>query len=194
MGVDNTRESYYLFCLENFVTFLFFQNPFYRLMYWCNRGVDHKIEVANMDGDDRRVLVRRGLYYPNGLTLDDTNNRLYWVDSYFDSLEYYDLQRHTITTLLDRDSIFWYPFGLTSLDDYLYWTDQSRDAVYQADKSTASNSKILVSGLDQPRDIHAYDRSKTLPGNITRPWLLKILFVSIRYICMTHLLFDFYQN
>ena len=133
-------------------------------MYWCNHGVNHKIEVANMDGDDRRVLVRRGLYYPNGLTLDDTNNRLYWVDSYYDALEYYDLQRHTITTLLHRDYIFSYPFGLTSLDDYLYWTDWNRHAVYQADKRTASNSKILVNGLIQPMDIHAYDRNKTLPG------------------------------
>jgi len=120
-----------------------------------------------MDGDDRRVLVRRGLYYPNGLTLDDKNNRLYWVDSSLDSLEYYDLQRDTITTLLDRDSIFSYPFGLTSLDDYLYWTDWYRYGIYQADKRTASNSKILVSGLSQPRDIHAYDRNKTLPGKIT---------------------------
>ena len=118
-----------------------------------------------MDGDDRRVLVRRGLYYPNGLTLDDKNNRLYWVDSSFDTLEYYDLQRHTITTLLDRVSIFSYPFGLTSLDDDLYWTDWYRHAVYQADKRTASNSKILVGGLNRPMDIHAYDRNKTLPGN-----------------------------
>ena len=117
-----------------------------------------------MDGDDRRVLVRRGLYYPNGLTLDDTNNRLYWVDSYYDALEYYDLQRHTITTLHYRSSSLYNPFGLTSLDDFLFWTDQSRNAVYQADKRTASNSKILVNGLMQPMDIHAYDRNKTLPG------------------------------
>ena len=134
-------------------------------MYWCNRGVDYKIEVANMDGEDRRLLVRRGLYYPNGLTLDDKNNRLYWVDSYLRTLEYFDLQRHTITTLLDRNSILSYPFGLTSLDDYLYWTDWYRYAVYQADKRTASNSKILVGGLSRPMDIHAYDRNKTLPGN-----------------------------
>ena len=113
-------------------------------MYWCNTGVDHKIEVANMDGYDRTVLVRRGLYYPNGLTLDDKNNRLYWVDSSFETLEYYDLRRHTITTLLDRVSILSHSFGLTSLDDYLYWTDRYRDAVYQADKRTALNSKILV--------------------------------------------------
>ena len=123
-----------------------------------------------MDGDDRRVLVRRGLYNPNGLTLDDKNNRLYWVDSTLQTLEYYDLQRQTITSLLDRVSILSYPFGLTFLDDYLYWTDLDRDVVYQADKRTASNSKILVSGLIQPWNIHAYDRNKTLSGKITRPW------------------------
>ena len=133
-------------------------------MYWCEVGVTHKTEVANMDGDDRHVLVRRGLYYPSGLTLDDTNYRLYWVDSSLDTLEYYDLGRHTITTLLDRYSVLSYPFGLTSIDAHLYWTDWSRDAVYQGDKETASNTIVLVSGLSQPMDIHAYDRNQTLPG------------------------------
>lgn len=133
-------------------------------MYWCDVDVTHKIEVANMDGDDRHVLVRRGLHYPNGLTLDDTNNRLYWVDSSLDTLEYYDLERHTITTLLDRSSVLSYPFGLTSIGAHLYWTDWSRDAVYRGDKETASNTTVLVSGLRQPMDIHAYDRNQTLPG------------------------------
>ena len=137
---------------------------FYSLMYWCEVGRTHKIEVANMDGDDRRVLVRRGLYYPNGLALDDTNNRLYWVDSSLDTLEYYDLARHTITTLLDRNSLLSYPFGLTFIGDHLYWTDWNREAVYRADKETASNITVLVNGLSQPMDIHAYDRNQTLPG------------------------------
>ena len=133
-------------------------------MYWSEVGVTHKIEVANMDGDDRHVLVRRGLYYPTGLTLDDTNNRLYWVDSSLDILEYYDLGRHTITTLLHRSYVLSYPFGLTSIHAHLYWTDWNRDAVCQGDKETASNTTVLVSGLRQPMDIHAYDRNQTLHG------------------------------
>ena len=133
-------------------------------MYWCEVGDNRKIEVANMDGGGRRLLVRRGLYYPNGLTLDDNKNRLYWVDSFFDTLEYYDLQRHTVTTLLDGSSFVQYPFGLTSLDDHLYWTDGSLDAVVQVNKATPSNATVLVSGLVNPMDIHAYDRNTTLPG------------------------------
>ena len=133
-------------------------------MYWCNKFVVPKIEAASMDGDNRRILVSRGLYSPNGLTIDEKNNWLFWVDSHFDTLEYYDLERHTITTLLGSSSILYHPFGLTSLNDTLYWTDWYRYAVYQADKTTASNPKVLVSGLSQPMDIHAYDRDEKLPG------------------------------
>lgn len=135
-------------------------------MYWSQVGQNRKIEVANMDGDDRRMLVRRGLYYPNGLTLDETENKLYWVDELFQTLEYYDLQRHTVTTLLESSSFLRYPFGLTSLDDHLYWTDQySWNAIFQTNKATPSNVTVLVSsGSTYPRDIHAYDRNRTLQG------------------------------
>ena len=133
-------------------------------MYWSDWGVEHKIEVANMDGDNRSTLIKRGLYWPTGLTLDDANNRLYWVDAWFHSLEYYDLERHTITTLLQDKSILSRPFGLALLEDNIYWTDWSLDAVYQLGKDSPSNSTALVSGLIQPMDIHAYDRNRTLPG------------------------------
>ena len=134
-------------------------------MYWSQVGQNRKIEVANMDGDGRRMLVRRGLYYPTGLTLDDTENKLYWVDELFQALEYYDLRRHTVTTLLEGSSFLQYPFGLTSLDDHLYWTDQySWNAIFQTNKATPSNVTVLVSGLTYPGDIHAYDRNKILPG------------------------------
>lgn len=132
-------------------------------MYWCDWGSNPKIEFANMDGQNRQELVTRGLYWPNGLTLDDLNNRLYWVDAFLDVLEYYDFKLHKITTLLE-DGILLHPFGLTSIDDKLYWTDWYNPVVYEADKKTASNANILISGLSRPMDIHAYDRNKALPG------------------------------
>ena len=133
-------------------------------MYWCDWGGDHKIEVANMDGRSRSILVKRGLQWPNGLTLDDKNRRLYWVDAGFDTLEYYDLNDHTITTLMKNSTILPLPFGLTLFENYLYWTDWTLDAVYQAEKDTFSNLKIVLGGLSTPMDIHAYDTNKSLPG------------------------------
>ena len=134
-------------------------------MYWCDWGVDHKIEVANMDGDNRMLLASTGLYWPNGLTLDQTNNWLYWVDAWNDILEYYDLESHRVTTLIDSSSILPHPFGLTLLEDYLYWTDWSLDVVYRANRTApCTNLTVFARGLGQPMDIHAYDRSQTLPG------------------------------
>ena len=135
-------------------------------MYWCDWGAEHKIEVASMDGDERKLLVSRGLYWPNGLALDHTNNWLYWVDAWHYILEYYDLERHTITTLIQDSSILPHPFGLTLLGNHLYWTDWSLHVVYKAERAAPSNLTALAHGLGQPMDIHAYDRNQTLPGKL----------------------------
>ena len=134
-----------------------------------------KIETANMDGSSRRILVKRALYWPSGLTLDEANNRLYWVDSYLQIFEYYDFKRHTVTTVIKDGYKLPYPFGLTLLESHLYWTDWSSRVVYRAEQKTLSNRTVVVSGLGQPMDIHAYDRSKLLPGKLT-PSTLALLF------------------
>ena len=133
-------------------------------MYWCDWGTVPKIEVANMDGSSRQILVKRGLNRPSGLTLDEANNRLYWVDAFFNILEYYDFERHTITTLMEDSSKLPFPFGLTLLGDHFYWTDLNLDVVNRAEKKTLSNMTVVATGLGHPMDIHAYDRNKPLPG------------------------------
>ena len=40
-----------------------------------------KIETANMDGSERRILVSDGLGLPNGLTLDFETHHVCWVDA-----------------------------------------------------------------------------------------------------------------
>ena len=52
---------------------------FYRVMFWTDWGLNPKIEKADMAGKQRLDLVNSLLHWPNGLTLDKANNRLYWV-------------------------------------------------------------------------------------------------------------------
>ena len=57
-----------------------------RMMYWTDLGLEAKIERAYMSGRGRQTLVNTGLYWPNGIFLDLTSSRIYWVDAYHDTV------------------------------------------------------------------------------------------------------------
>jgi low density lipoprotein receptor-related protein 5/6 len=60
-------------------------------MYWSDWGEKPKIERANLDGTDRRVLISTDLGWPNGLAVDREGGRLYWGDAKTDRIETSDL-------------------------------------------------------------------------------------------------------
>jgi low density lipoprotein receptor-related protein 5/6 len=51
-------------------------------MFWTDWGEVAKIERAAMNGDpaSRKVLVTDRLFWPNGLTVDFDNRKVYWID------------------------------------------------------------------------------------------------------------------
>lgn len=34
-----------------------------------------------MDGSDRKTIISEGVFWPNGLAIDYSSNRLYWADA-----------------------------------------------------------------------------------------------------------------
>lgn len=50
-------------------------------MYWTDWGEVPKIERAGMDGSSRSVIINTDIYWPNGLTLDYEEWKLYWADA-----------------------------------------------------------------------------------------------------------------
>ena len=68
------------------------------MMYWtdwvqrASRTAIAKIERAHMDGTNREVLVDTNVNWPNGLSIDYRNNKLYWCDAFTDRIERIDLE------------------------------------------------------------------------------------------------------
>jgi len=52
-------------------------------MFWTDWGENPKIERAGMNGDpkSRSTIVPDRIKWPNGITIDYEERRLYWVDA-----------------------------------------------------------------------------------------------------------------
>ncbi|XP_028410904.1 uncharacterized protein LOC114533564 isoform X4 [Dendronephthya gigantea] len=142
-------------------------DPIDGYMYWTDWGSFSRIERAYMNGENRMDLVNRTLHWPNGLTIDHVYNKLYWVDAGEDNIEAMDLDTLKRKVVLNQKILLFgflfrlttevnHPYGLTALNDHLYWTDWNTDSVYRGDVNTAANIKVMATNLGKPMDIHAY--------------------------------------
>lgn len=67
-------------------------------LYWSDWGDNPHIGRIGMDGTNRSVIIEDKITWPNGLTLDFINDRIYWADAREDYIEFASLDgtnRHT---------------------------------------------------------------------------------------------------
>ncbi|XP_032801941.2 low-density lipoprotein receptor-related protein 2 [Petromyzon marinus] len=127
-------------------------------MYWTDWSVNAKIERATLGGNFRVPIINSSLVWPNGLTLDYSENMLYWADAYRQKIE-----RSTLTG--DRREVIVsmavYPFALTIHEQHVYWTDWNTKSVYRATKDDGADQVVMIQNLPyRPMDIHILTASK----------------------------------
>ncbi|XP_066141061.1 low-density lipoprotein receptor-related protein 6 isoform X1 [Euwallacea fornicatus] len=123
-------------------------------LFWSDwNQKDPKIERSNLDGSDRIYVVHENLGWPNGITLDLINKKIYWCDAKSDRLEYANMdgteRRALITDNLPH------PFGFSLMDDYLYWTDWQRRAIDRAHKESGLNRQVIVDQMENVMGLKA---------------------------------------
>lgn len=104
-------------------------------LFWSDWNEKHpKVERSNLDGSERIQIVNENLGWPNGITLDLKNMKIYWCDAKKDKIEYAKMDGTERRELIS-DNVP-HVFGLTLMGDYLYWTDWQRRAIDRAHKET----------------------------------------------------------
>ncbi|KAF5288914.1 hypothetical protein FQA39_LY03793 [Lamprigera yunnana] len=119
-------------------------NPMEGWMFWTDWGSDAKIERAGMDGSHREIIVSEDVIWPNGLTLDLVQKQLYWVDAKLNTISSCDCNGENRRVVLYSPLIVRHPFSITTFEDWLYWTDWDKLAVFKTNKFTARNVQIIT--------------------------------------------------
>lgn len=129
-------------------------HPGEALLFWTDWGPNPKIERAEMDGRNRRPVVNESVFWPNGLTIDYTTNRIYWADAKHNVIETAFLDGSDRKKVISKGLP--HPFALTIFEDAIYWTDWHTKSISTANKATGTGLKTIHSNLHFPMDIHSF--------------------------------------
>ncbi|XP_049944498.1 vitellogenin receptor-like [Schistocerca serialis cubense] len=113
-------------------------------MYWSDWGKNPKIATAGMDGSSPQPFVV-GVHWPNGITIDIGNERLYWVDAKLQSIESVNLDGSDRRVILE--TAVKHPFSIAVFENTLYWSDWEDQQIASCHKFTGKNYKVMLRSL-----------------------------------------------
>ncbi|XP_050068353.1 low-density lipoprotein receptor isoform X3 [Anopheles maculipalpis] len=133
-------------------------DPIEGWMYWTDWGTNPRIERAGMDGTHRQVIVSYEVKWPNGITLDLVRKRVYWVDAKLNVISSCNYDGSKRSVILYSADYLRHPFSITTFEDWVYWTDWDKEAVFKANKFTGKDIEPVTAMhmLQHPMTIHVY--------------------------------------
>lgn len=135
-------------------------DPLSGVLFWTDWGEVPKIERASMNGNlaSRKVIISENVFWPNSVSLDIVDKKLYWIDAKLLKIEVSDYNGKNRTVLLSK--YLQYPFALTRIHDILYWTDWNVSSVYAYNYTANGNPvRLVYSPGDSLMDIEGLEPS-----------------------------------
>ena len=155
---------------------------FSRYMFCTARGAPSKIERAEMDSSNRRVIIRKNIHWPNGLTIDYSAQKIYWTDfglQYIAKANYDGSNRESIFRS-STQCLLGSPVALTMYENKIYWADWETKTIRFTNKSNGLWCPAILSHTGWLIDIRAYEPKRQMPR--PRPGEF-----NFKYCCLAHL-------
>ena len=115
-----------------------------------------------------RFIIRSGVYWPNGLSLDRENERIYWIDAYLDKMESVFYNGSDRKLLIHAQSWEFHPYDIVYYKGYVFWSSVFNNSMHQAQlkNDTVVNQMILRDEIFGPCQFHMVDPYTPRPGGI----------------------------
>ncbi|KAJ8282634.1 hypothetical protein COCON_G00051530 [Conger conger] len=137
-------------------------HPMRGYMFWTQWGQTSCIGRAHLDGSEQVVLVNSGIAWPNGISIDYEENKLYWCDARTDKIERINLEtgenREIVLSATNVDL-----FSVTVFGTYIYWSDRAHanGSIRRGLKNDASDAMTFRSGLGvNLKDVKIFNRGR----------------------------------
>jgi len=111
-------------------------------IYWANTAYG-KIQRANLDGSSVEDIVTQ-LWYPQGVTLDLTNNKVYWTGW---GIRRANLDGSDAELVLSADAM---GIAIDAGGGKMYWANAYGGTIQRANLNGTSVEDIVTTGLDYP--------------------------------------------
>ncbi|XP_013781727.1 low-density lipoprotein receptor-related protein 2-like [Limulus polyphemus] len=125
-----------------------------RLVFWSDWGENPRIESAGLDGSLRQTVVDTKIFWPNGLTLDIPNKRMYFADAKLDYIDFCNYDGSGRHQVIAHNHYLIHPHSLTVFEDTLYWTDRLLNRVLSCNKFHGTNQTVVPHMFSRPLSIH----------------------------------------
>lgn len=100
------------------------------------------ISRAHNDGNNLTVFKNLTLGWPNGLSIDFDENRLYWCDALLDHVQHSNLDGTEVKTVNSR--LIRHPFSIVIHKEFMYITDWRLDAIIRLNKLTGESEETII--------------------------------------------------
>jgi integrin beta 2 len=121
------------------------------------------IETSWLDGSNRRPFVDQEVVWANGLSVDWKKGRLFWCDSYLQTLESVNIEsgsdRMTHLSNNANPGIISRPYGLSFHNDLLLWSEFEKGHIMQLD---LKNNETTLIKEENPQlfSLKVFDKDK----------------------------------
>ncbi|XP_023233438.1 sortilin-related receptor-like [Centruroides sculpturatus] len=128
-----------------------------------------KIARSYLDGSHFVTLINSSVVaWPNGITIDYQQERIFWADSKKDYIASSDFDGLNIRFVLQGDSVIPHAFAIAVYKDWIYFDDWIKKGIFMANKYDGSGLIQLAETINHPMDLKIFSSGMQQGSNMCK--------------------------